>query len=131
MRDLVTRKMPANIPSLLVSLVTAIVITAMGAVGSLFEPWQEVNGSQVLILLGAAAILMVGYICSILAMRDGEVSFVSPFRYSILIWALLLGFFVFGDVPDGWSMLGAVIIVASGLFTFYRERLVAKKSETS
>lgn len=131
MRDLVTRQMPANIPSLLVSLVTAIVITAMGAVGSLFEPWQEVNGSQVLILLGAAAILMVGYICSILAMRDGEVSFVSPFRYSILIWALLLGFFVFGDVPDTWSVIGAVVIVASGLFTFYRERLVARNSDTS
>lgn len=131
MRDLVTRQMPANIPSLLVSLVTAIVITAMGAVGSLFEPWQDVSGSQVLILLGAAAILMVGYICSILAMRDGEVSFVSPFRYSILIWALVLGFFVFGDVPDTWSMIGAVVIVASGLFTFYRERLVAKNSETS
>jgi drug/metabolite transporter (DMT)-like permease len=131
MRDLVTRKMPSNIPSLLVSLVTAIVITLMGVIGSLFEPWHPVNGSQIAILFGAAAILMFGYIFSILAMRDGEVSFVSPFRYSILIWALLLGFFVFGDVPDGWSMLGAVIIVASGLFTFYRERLVARKSDTS
>lgn len=131
LRDLVTRKMPDHIPSLLVSLVTAVVITMMGAIGSLFEPWHAVSGSQVAILFGAAAILLVGYICSILAMRAGEVSFVSPFRYSILIWALVLGFVVFGDIPDTLSIIGATIIVASGLFTFYRERLVARKSETS
>ncbi|MEP1207971.1 MAG: DMT family transporter [Rhizobiaceae bacterium] len=131
LRDLVTRKMPRTTPSLLVSLVTAIAITAMGAVGSLFEPWQELNSFHMGVLSGAAAILMVGYICSILAMREGEVSFIAPFRYSILIWALLLGYFIFGDVPDVISMIGAVIIVGSGLFTFYRERLVAKNSATS
>lgn len=131
MRDLVTRRLPKSTPSLLVSLVTAVVITLMGAVGSLFEPWQTVTMHHVLVLFSAAAILMVGYIFSILAMRDGEVSFIAPFRYSILIWALLIGFLVFGDVPDLISMIGAVIVVASGLFTFYRERLVAKNSETS
>ncbi len=131
MRDLVTRKMPRTTPSLLVSLVTAIAIALMGAIGSAFEPWQPVSPYHLAVLSGAAAILTVGYIFSILAMRDGEVSFVSPFRYSILIWALLLGYFIFGDVPDTISMIGAVIIVGSGLFTFYRERLVARNLETS
>lgn len=131
MRDLVTRKMPRTTPSLLVSLVTAIVITIMGAIGSLFEPWRELEPFHIGVLLGAAAILMVGYIFSILAMREGEVSFIAPFRYSILIWALLIGYFIFGDVPDTISMIGAVIVVASGLFTFYRERLAARKVETS
>ena len=74
---------------------------------------------------------MFGYIFSILAMRDGEVSFVSPFRYSILIWALILGYVIFGDVPDWISIIGAIIIVGSGLFTFYRERLVVRKRDTS
>jgi drug/metabolite transporter (DMT)-like permease len=131
LRDLVTRKMPKTIPSLLVSLVTACAITVMGAIGSLFEPWQEVTSFHLGVLSGAAAILMVGYIFSILAMRDGEVSFVSPFRYSILIWALFIGYLVFGDLPDIVSVIGAVIVVASGLFTFYRERLLARKSATS
>lgn len=131
MRDLVTRKMPRTTPSLLVGLVTAIAITLMGAVGSLFEPWQTLNTYQFSVLFGAAAILMVGYICSILAMREGEVSFIAPFRYSILIWALVLGYFIFGDVPDTISMIGAIIIVGSGLFTFYRERMVARNSDTS
>ncbi len=131
LRDLVTRRLPKTTPSLLVSLVTAVVITLMGAIGSLFEPWQTITFFHVIILFGAAAILMVGYIFSILAMRDGEVSFIAPFRYSILIWALLIGFFLFDDVPDVISLVGAVIVVASGLFTFYRERLVARNSATS
>ena len=57
-----------------------------------------------------------------MAMREGDIGFVSPFRYSILIWALALGYFVFGDVPDRYELVGATIVVASGLFVFYRER---------
>ena len=128
LRDLVTRKIPNSTPSLLVSLLTAFLITAMGAFGCLFESWVPLESNHLIILFGAATILMVGYICSILAMRNGDVSFVAPFRYSILIWALLLGFFVFGDIPDLWSVIGAIIIVSSGLFTFYRERLLLRKA---
>ena len=81
-----------------------------------------------LLLFCAASIVLAGYVFSILAMRHGDVSFVSPFRYSILIWALLLGFFVFGDVPDFWASTGAVIVVGSGLFSFYRERRLERRA---
>jgi drug/metabolite transporter (DMT)-like permease len=131
LRDIATRQMPQNIPSTLVSLVTSILVTLLGLIGSLFQPWAAVGSDQLIYLVSAAAILMVGYICSILAMRDGEVSFVAPFRYSILIWALLLGYFIFGDVPDWVSIVGAVLIVGSGLFSFYRERKLARKAEIS
>ena len=57
-----------------------------------------------------------------MAMRVGDISFTSPFRYTILIWAILLGFIVFGDIPDQWTILGSIIIVGSGVYTFYRER---------
>jgi drug/metabolite transporter (DMT)-like permease len=56
-------------------------------------------------------------------MRFGEISLVSPFRYTVLIWAIILGFVVFGDVPDPLTLLGAGIVVAAGIFTFYRERV--------
>ena len=131
LRDIVTRKIPKTTPSLLVSLLTAIVITIMGAIGSAFVPWVDVNGTQIGILASAACILMVGYICSILAMRSGDISFVAPFRYSILIWALLLGYFVFDDIPDFWAIIGAIIIVFSGLFSFYRERMLERNSALS
>ena len=74
----------------------------------------------------AAALLLVGYQFIIMAMRIGDISFVAPFRYTGLLWAILLGFLVFGDVPDLPMMLGAAIIVASGLYTLYRERVVGR-----
>ncbi|MFD0918016.1 DMT family transporter [Pseudahrensia aquimaris] len=121
-RDLATRKMPDEIPSLFVSFVTAIVIAIVGAAGSLGKPWEAIAPVHVLSLSLAAAAIALGYICAVLTMRNGEVSFVSPFRYSIMIWALLIGYFVFSDVPTLLELLGASIVVASGLFTFYRER---------
>jgi drug/metabolite transporter (DMT)-like permease len=57
-------------------------------------------------------------------MRHGEIGFVSPFRYTILLWAILLGFVVFGDIPNAMTMLGSLIVVATGVYTFYRERVL-------
>ena len=128
LRDMATRKLPRSIPSLLVSMVAATVITLMGAVGSVFEPWAVVTQLHIVYLFSAASILMVGYIFSILTMRNGDVSFIAPFRYSILIWALFLGYFVFGEIPDQLALIGACIVVGSGLFTFYRERRLAAKT---
>ncbi len=126
LRDLATRRLPSTTPTFLISLVTAITVMLMGAVGSSFEPWRVVTQTHILHIMGAASIITVGYISSILAMRTGEVSFVAMFRYSALIWALILGYFVFGDVPKSLELIGATIVVGSGLFSFYRERVVAK-----
>jgi drug/metabolite transporter (DMT)-like permease len=57
-----------------------------------------------------------------MALRSGDISAVAPFRYSALLWAMLLGYLVFGDVPDAMMVAGASIIVLSGLYAFYRER---------
>ena len=67
-------------------------------------------------------LLLIGYQCVIMALRTGDISAVAPFRYSALLWAMLLGYLVFGDVPDAMMVMGSSIIVLSGLYTFYRER---------
>ena len=64
-------------------------------------------------------------------MRVGDVSFVAPFRYTGLIWALVLGFFVFGDWPDTLTLLGVAIVAGTGIFTLYRERLVRLRQSVS
>ena len=74
----------------------------------------------------AAVLLLVGYQCIIMAMRTAEISYVAPFRYTALLWAILLGYLIFGDVPDGPMIAGAIIVVASGLYTLYRERVVGR-----
>ncbi len=69
----------------------------------------------------ASVLVLVGYQSVILAMRTGEISFVAPFRYTSLIFSSLLGFLFFAEVPDSWTLVGAAIVIASGLYTFYRE----------
>ncbi|MBC7180333.1 MAG: DMT family transporter, partial [Roseovarius sp.] len=59
----------------------------------------------------------------------GEISFVAPFRYTSLIWALLLGWLAFGDWPQTLTLVGAAIVVASGLFTLYREAQISRRAK--
>jgi drug/metabolite transporter (DMT)-like permease len=66
---------------------------------------------------------LIGYQYVIMALRTGDISAVAPFRYSALLWAILLGYLVFGDIPDRLMITGASIIVLSGLYTFHREHL--------
>ena len=74
------------------------------------------------LIIGSIVFAALSYYAIVAAMRIGEVSFVTPFRYSRMLFALLVGFFVFGERPDAMMLLGAAIIVASGIYTVLRER---------
>ena len=121
-RDLSTRRLTGVLPTSTVALYTAGAVTAMGVVGMAFGPgWQPVGGAALAALAGAAMLLVVGYTFIIKAMRVGEVSFVAPYRYTSLLWAILLGWLIFGSLPDALTWAGSALIVASGLFTMWRE----------
>lgn len=126
LRDLTTRQLSPHVPSIFVSLMTSLAITITGAVMSLFTVWDPVSAGDLKLLGVAALFLIFGYLTSVMTMRVGEISFVSPFRYTVLIWAVILGYVVFGDVPDGWTLLGGAIVVLMGVYTFYRERKIKK-----
>lgn len=122
-RDLATRRIPQEIPSVLVSSVTAMIVTIAGAVLIMpFGGWSPMTARETGLLATAAVLLLFGYQFIIMSMRIGDISFVAPFRYTALVWALLLGFFLFGDLPDIAMIVGASIVVGSGLYTLYRER---------
>lgn len=121
-RDLIARRIPPAVPSLLVAAVTAGAVAAFGGAGSLFVDWAPVGGREALVLLGAMGFVMVAYVCSVAAMRAGDLAFVAPFRYASLLVSIVLGVLVFGTVPDGLTLLGAAIVVATGLFTLMHER---------
>lgn len=121
-RDLATRRIRNDVSTLFISVVTAIAITLVG--GALIVPmggWQPVSLESFGRLAAASVLLLVGYQTIVNAMRFGEISFVAPFRYISLIWAITIGFLFFGELPDLWMTTGVVIIIASGLYTFYRE----------
>lgn len=122
-RDLATRRMSPRVPSMLVTLMASLSVLTFGVVYSLFQEWQPVSPSQFGMLAGGACFIFGGYLCSVMTMRIGEVAVVSPFRYTGLLWALLMGWLVFGDWPDRLTLLGGALVVGAGLFTLYRERL--------
>ncbi|WP_269929592.1 DMT family transporter [Aminobacter sp. HY435] len=127
LRDLATRKIPSHIPSLFVSAVTTVIITLTGALTVVpFGGWQPLSLELIFYLAGAAVLVLFGYQFVIMAMREGDVSFIAPFRYTSLLWAIAMTIVVFHDFPDLVMLGGAAIIVASGLYSLYRERVVGK-----
>jgi S-adenosylmethionine uptake transporter len=126
MRDLTTRSMPPTIPTLLVTLATATAIAIVGALYGLTEEWVRPTSADLLRLAGAAVFLAIGYATSILAMRLGEMSVTASFRYVAVVFAIVIGYLVWRDVPDTLTLFGALIIVGAGLYTLYREHKVAR-----
>ncbi len=124
-RDLLTRRMSPEVPSLVVTLLASLSVLVFAVLMSTQVTWQPVSVTSLAALVGAALFIFVGYLCSVMTMRVGDVAFISPFRYTGLLWALLLGWAVFSDWPDVLTLLGAVIVVATGLFTLYRERQIS------
>lgn len=127
-RDLATSRIPQAIPTLLVSTTTALAMTMLGA--ALLLPmggWTPMTGESTAFLAMAAVLVVIGYQFIIMAMRMGDISFIAPFRYTALLWSILLGLFIFGDVPDLPMILGASVIVGSGLYALYRERVVGRR----
>ncbi len=122
LRDLSTRRLDVKVPSTLVALLTSVAITAMGGLMTLQSDWQSLSDTTMVYLAGASCFLIFGYLFSVMTMRVGEISFVAPFRYTIMIWAILLGILVFGDYPDGWTLVGSAVVVLTGIYSFHRER---------
>lgn len=125
-RDLCARRLSREVSSVTTALIGAIGVVGFAAIGSLGVEWVAVSGKSVALLSAAAMFIIGGYLFSIMTMRVGETSFIAPFRYTSLLWALMLGFVVFGDWPDSLTMLGITIVVLTGAFTFYRERKLAQ-----
>ncbi len=121
-RDLLTRVIDKSIPSVLITLSTAIAVTLLSGVWCLLTGWQAVDGRQLGLLATASVFLSGGYFLLIISMRGGEMSLIGPFRYTGLLFALVLGFFVWGDVPNSLAWIGIGLLVAAGLYVLHDER---------
>ncbi len=123
-RDLVTRKIPSRVPTLIVALANAIFVTLGGAMLLLFEGYAMPAAWQIAYLAVAAIFLASGYMFMVATLRLGELSATAPFRYTIMIFAIMSGVLVFGEFPDVLAMAGMALIVATGLYAAHREARV-------
>lgn len=121
-RDLLTRRIDPAIPSIVITLATALSVTLLSGAVLLVQGWQPVAPEQLAWLATASVFLVVGYFLIIQCMRQGEVSLTAPFRYSALLFAVLLGYLVWGDVPNAWAWCGIALLVGSGLYVVHSER---------
>jgi drug/metabolite transporter (DMT)-like permease len=121
-RDLMTRRIHAGVPSILITLATAVAVTVVSGVSSLFQGWQPFGLFEFGLLALASVFLTGGYYFIINSMRHGEMTLVAPFRYSGLLFALVLGYAVWGDVPNTLAWFGIALLIASGLYVLVSEK---------
>ncbi len=122
-RDLVTRRMRDSLPTMVVATWAFVTVAVLGAAMLIVSGGAALPaGASLWYVLAAVSIGVGAYWCIIEATRAGDVAAVQPFRYTRLIFAMMIGAVVFGERPDLWTVLGAAMIIGSGLYTFARER---------
>ncbi len=122
-RDLLTRRLDRSIPTAAVTFSTTLSVCVLGFAGAPLEVWQPISWIG-MVLLGASAILVtLANVFIIRAFRHVDVSVVSPFRYFGVVWAIILGYAIWSDVPNLLAISGTLLVVGSGLYTLHRETL--------
>jgi drug/metabolite transporter (DMT)-like permease len=114
-RDLLTRRIPSTISSIVVTMATAIAVTAFAGMFTLLQRWVPMSAMQVFLITLAALLLAAGYLLMVMSMRAGDVSFIAPFRYSALPMALAIGYSVWGDVPNALAWFGILLLISAGV----------------
>jgi drug/metabolite transporter (DMT)-like permease len=129
-RDLITRKLPMNVPSTIVSFQAFASLIIAGGI-LIFLSDQKIVGldkNQIYFVLGGIIFGVIGYYCIVASTRIGEAGVVTPFRYSRLLFAIIIGFLFFNERPDFYTLLGASIVIMTGIYTVLRERYLARRS---
>ena len=122
-RDIATRYIATTTPTLIITFITALVVTLAGAAIGVTETWVIPQTMTLVRLAAAAVFVLIGYYCLIECWRGTEISVIAPFRYSIVIWAMVFGYAFLGEIPNLTTVLGSAVVVAAGLYTFHREHV--------
>ena len=134
-RELLTRRIGGAIPTPVIAFWGAVGITFFGGLGAFAEEWRMFEVRDLGMLTTAAVFVATGIYLLAFAYRGVELSVVAPFRYVYLVTSAVGGYLMFNEVPDVWSVVGAAMIVGSGLYALHRERLrkreLTAKAETA
>ena len=130
-REIFTRKLTSKVPTITVALSTVIGIGMFSGIMMIGTEWQPVSASSWLLILGAGVSVLIATFLSVMAMQTGEISFVSTFRYTAMLGAIGVGILIFDDWPDQLTLVGTLIIVLTGIYSFHREQTLGKTVTTN
>ncbi|MET0682524.1 MAG: DMT family transporter, partial [Casimicrobiaceae bacterium] len=115
-RDIVTRRVHAGIPSILVTLSNTVAVTLLAGGLSLVEGWRAFTAFEIGLLAVVAVFLSTAYYLIVISTRRGDLSLVAPFRYTAILFATVAGFVIWGDTPNALAWCGIALVIASGIY---------------
>jgi len=128
-RDLLSRKLSVDVSTLIPTVSASFGVLLFSIVLTINTAFQPLNLENSFFIGSAAFFIIFGYYTAVLVMRAGEISFISPFRYTAVLFALILGFIFFNERPDKTALLGMIIVMFSGIVLMMRNNSVNKASQ--
>ncbi len=125
LRDVATRRLPPDLPTLLIALVMSLAVTTATSVLAFSAGWQPMGPGEWMGVSAAALLVGTGYLLMVQAMRIGDIAMTGSFRYTAMVFAVALGWWIWGELPDLAAWCGIALILASGLYALHRERVRA------
>jgi drug/metabolite transporter (DMT)-like permease len=129
LRDLITRRMTETESSNAILCTTTAAVMLAGLLTAPFG-WKMPTAIDMGLMAAGGLLAGFGHHFMIEAFRHAEAVIVSPFRYLMIVWAIVLGYLVWGDLPDRWVIIGIVLVIISGLYIFHRE-MVRRRAEAA
>ena len=126
-RDVITRKITSSESSFTILLTSMFLITLAGYL-TFPLGWSEFQLEHIWLFLCSSILVGAAQYLMIEAFRLGEVGLISPFKYSSLLWAVIIGFIVWGDIPGYFVLVGAAILIISGVYLLRGEKNLKKDS---
>lgn len=123
-RDLITRKLSVEVPTLLPTVSASFGVLLFSIILLAKTPIQPLNIQNSFFIILAAFFIIFGYYTAVLVMRIGDISFVSPFRYSAIIFALIIGSIFFKEWPNLSSFVGICIVTLAGGLLLYKNHAI-------
>ena len=123
-RDLLSRKLSVDVPTLIPTVSASLGVLLFSILLITKTAFQPLDLQNSFFIIAAAVFIIFGYYTAVLVMRSGEISFISPFRYTAVLFALMLGFVFFDEQPDGIAFLGMTIVIISGIALMTRNKSV-------
>jgi len=129
-RDIYTRRISGAVPSIVITFANALSVGLFGCAMAVIDDWNPMGWREWVLLGSASLFLAIGYHWVVLAMRAGEASVIGAFRYSGLVWAVIIGWAIWSHIPDALTWAGMALLVGAGLYIVHRERVRGRQAAT-